>query len=61
MVCDQREVKKKGVYYQSELKKMAEDKNLDKNAMKHWKHKPYKCDFGGNEDERNGTPPSYGR
>ena len=51
MVCDQREVKKKGVYYQSELKKMAEDKHLDEKAKKHWRHKPYKCDFGGAKDE----------
>ena len=26
-------------------------KNLDENAKKHWRHKPYKCDFGGAKDE----------
>ena len=47
MICEQRPVKRKSVYYQHELKKMAEDKHLDEKAKKHWKHKPYTCDFGG--------------
>ena len=58
MICDQRPVKRKSVYYQHELKKMSEDKSFKDMSKKHYKHKPYTCDFGGNEDERNGTPPS---
>ena len=49
MICDQKEVKKKRIYYQSELKKMAEDKHLDEKSKKHYKHKPYTCDFGGDK------------
>ena len=52
MICNQREVKKKGVYYMTELKRMAEDKHLDEKAKKHFKHKPYKCDLGGKKDDR---------
>ena len=49
-----------GYRYSSAIKKMAKfkDKHIDENAKKHWRHKPYTSDFGGNEDERNGTPPS---
>ena len=58
MICDQKPVKKKGVYLPSELKFMAEDKTFKDTSKKHWRHKPYTSDFGGNEDERHGTPPS---
>ena len=51
MICEQRPVKRKSVYYQHELKKMAEDKHLDVKAKKHFNHKPYTCDFGGAKDE----------
>lgn len=39
--------------FNSTIKKITKfkDKHLDENAKKHWKHKPYKCDFGGNKDE----------
>ena len=49
MICDQKPVKKKGVYYASELKFMAEDKSFKDISKKHWRHKPYKCDFGGDK------------
>ena len=52
MICDQKPVRKKGVYLPSELKFMAEDKTFKDISKKHWRHKPYTCDFGGNEDDR---------
>lgn len=44
---------KDGYRFNSTIKKLSKFKvkNLDENAKKHWRHKPYKCDFGGNKDE----------
>lgn len=42
---------RKRAHFDSELRQMAEDKHIDEKAKKHWKHKPYKCDFGGAKDE----------
>ena len=49
-----------GYNFNSTIKKLVKfkDKELDENAKKQWRHKPYTCDFGGKEDERYGTPPS---
>ena len=49
-----------GYKFNSTIKKLAKSKIeiLDENAKKHWRHKPYTNDFGGNENERHGTPPS---
>lgn len=49
-----------GYRFNSTIKKLTKFKvkNLDENAKKHWRHKPYKCDFGGKEDERLSTSPS---
>lgn len=45
MICSERpKASKKGAFYPSELEEMSENKNSEK---RHWKHKPYKCDFGG--------------
>ena len=43
-----------GYKFNSTIKKLAKSKIdvLDENAKKHWRHKPYKCDFGGDEDDR---------
>ncbi len=30
---------------------MEEDKHVDKHAKKHYKHKPYECDMGGNKND----------
>ena len=51
MICDQKPVKRKGVYFASELKYMSEDKSFKDMSKKHYKHKPYTCDFGGAKDE----------
>ena len=51
MVCVERPATRKRTYFDSELKQMAEGKNLDEKAKKQWRHKPYKCDFGGAKDE----------
>ena len=39
--------------FNSTIKKLTKFKvsNIDENAKKHWKHKPYKCDFGGVKNE----------
>ena len=58
MICDQKLTRKKGIYSATEIKYMAEDKSFKGISKKHWKHKPYECDFGGNKDERHGTPRS---
>lgn len=50
-MCGERPVTRKRAYFDSELKQMAEGKNLDEKAKEHWTHKPYKCDFGGAKDE----------
>ncbi len=34
-------------FFACELAKMAEGKNLSETSKKHWRHKPYKNDFGG--------------
>ena len=44
MVVDQKPATKRKAFNDSDYKKMAEDTSLDK---RHWRHKPYKCDFGG--------------
>ena len=36
---------KKRAFFESELKKMAEDKDISGNAKSHMRHKPYVCDF----------------
>ena len=40
--------------FNSSIKKLNRSKieELDENAKKHWRHKPYECDFGGAKDER---------
>ena len=50
-VWEQRTPVKVRTFFESELKKMAEDKNLGEISKKHWRHKPYKCDFGGGKNE----------
>ena len=44
-------VSRKRAILKVELKRMAEDKHLDEKAKKHFKHKPYKCDLGGDKNE----------
>lgn len=29
--------------------------HINEQATKHWKHKPYKCDFGGGKNEKEET------
>lgn len=48
MIVDQKPAVRKRAFYEHDLKKMAEDKDLSK---RHWRHKPYQCDFG---DGKNG-------
>lgn len=48
MIVDQKPVARKRAFYDHELKKMTEDKTVTK---KHWRHKPYQCDFGGGKNE----------
>ena len=50
-VWEQRTPVKVRTFFESELAKMAEDKSIRETSKKHWKHKPYKCDFGGAKDE----------
>ena len=47
---EQPKITKARAFYDSELKQMAEDKNIGKTSKKHWRHKPYKCDFGGGKN-----------
>ena len=50
-VWEQRTPVKVRTFFESDLAKMAEDKNLGETSKKHWRHKPYKNDFGGAKDD----------
>lgn len=41
---------RKKAFTEADLHKMSEDKTVNK---KHWKHKPYQCDFRGGKREIN--------
>ena len=51
MNYEQKKVTKQRAYFNSELKKMEEDKTMSEMSKKHWEHKPYTNDFGGAKDE----------
>lgn len=44
-------VKWKRAFYDGDLKKMEDAKNLGEQVKRHGKHKPYQCDFGGGKNE----------
>ena len=51
-VSENKPVKAVKTFFESELKQMAEDKNISETCKKHWRHKPYENDFGGAKDDR---------
>lgn len=38
---------------QMHMNEMEEDKSISEQSRKHWRHKPYQCDMGGNKNDSN--------